>query len=123
MIILSALNALAILICMYAQISKKYKTKSKDVTIIFICLQILFTCNLWLIVEGSVVIYSIFAAKNFISLSLLAFCMYSVRKKEGFNIDLYRNKYNFIQRLALDFENIIIRTKKLVRSLWQSLKL
>lgn len=122
MILLTMLNAIAVLTCMYALISKHYKTKSKDVTIIFICLQILFLCNLWASIDGSIVLMGIFVIKNLINIALLGFCMYSVKKNETKNGTIDNYDYNLIDGIVYKTKNIIKRITTVVISVWKELK-
>lgn len=117
------INAISVLICMYALISKHYKTKSKDVTIIFICLQILFLCNLWASIDGSIVLMGIFVIKNLINIALLGFCMYSVKKNETNSGTIDNYNYNLIDGIVYKAKSIIKRITTVVRSAWKELKL
>lgn len=122
MIFLAVINALSVLTCMYALISKRYKTKSKDVTIIFICLQILFLCNLWASIDGSIILMGIFVIKNLVNIALLIFCMYSVKKNETKNGNIDNYNYTLADKLTRDFKNTIKRITTAVRSAWIDLK-
>ena len=122
MILLTVINALSVLACMYALISKRYKTKSKDVTIIFICLQILFLCNLWASIDGSIILMGIFVIKNLVNIALLIFCMYSVKKNETKNGSIDNYNYTLADKLTRDFKNTIKRITTAVRSAWIDLK-
>lgn len=122
MILLTVINALSVLACMYALISKRYKTKSKDVTIIFICLQILFLCNLWASIDGSIILMGIFVIKNLVNIALLIFCMYSVKKNETKNGSIDNYNYTLADKLTRDFKNTIKRITTAVRLAWIDLK-
>lgn len=123
MILLAIINALSVLTCMYALISERYKTKSKDVTIIFICLQILFLCNLWASIDGSIILMGIFIIKNLVNIALLIFCMYSVRKNETKNGNIDNYNHNLVDKLTRNFKSIIKRITTVAKETWIDLKL
>lgn len=112
--LLTVLNSLCIFICMYTLISKKYRTQSKDVTFIFLCLQVIFMCNLWAVIDGNIIQSFVFALKNFCNFALLGFCMYSVRRNAKKNpykkTDI--SHYNFIDKVIYKFNNMIKRIVK-----------
>ena len=123
MILLAVINALSALTCMYALISKRYKTKSKDVTIIFICLQILFLCNLWASIDGSILLMGIFVIKNLVNIALLIFCMYSVKKNETKNGNIDNYNYTLVDRITRNFKSIIKRITTVATETWKDQKL
>lgn len=116
MIILSVLNTIAIFLCMYTLISKKYRTKSKDVTIVFLCMQFLFLCNLWATLDGNFSQPILFMIKNYVSFAMLTFCMYRV-KYNIFRIDKLALEDNLIDKIGIrfiaEFKNTIKRIKRL----------
>lgn len=123
MILLAVINALSVLTCMYALISERYKTKSKDVTIIFICLQILFLCNLWASIDGSILLMGIFVIKNLVNIALLIFCMYSVKKNETKNGNIDNYNYTLVDRITRNFKSIIKRITTVATETWKDQKL
>ena len=101
--ILITLNSVAALTCIYTLISKRYKTKSKDITMIFICLQLIFLSNLWVCIDPEFIRTFNFVFTNYLSMSLLIFCISKVKN----DIDHIENN-NIIDK----FKNIIKRIIK-----------
>ena len=93
--ILSILNSISVMLCIYVLISKKYKTDDKRVTILFICLNIIFMSRLWIVLDPTYSITVIYAAINFIAFLSLVLTMSLVKKS------VVRDTRNLKERLAV----------------------
>lgn len=93
--ILSILNSISVMLCIYVLISKKYKTDDKRVTILFICLNIIFMSRLWIVLDPTYSITVIYAAINFIAFLSLVLTMSLVKKS------IVRDTRNLKERLAV----------------------
>ena len=93
--ILSILNSISVMLCIYVLISKKYKTDDKRVTILFICLNIIFMSSLWIVLDATYSITVIYAAINSIAFLSLVLTMSLVKKS------VVRDTRNLKERLAV----------------------
>lgn len=93
--ILSILNSISVMLCIYVLISKKYKTDDKRVTILFICLNIIFMSRLWIVLDPTYSITVIYSAINFIAFLSLVLTMSLVKKS------VVRDTRNLKERLAV----------------------
>lgn len=93
--ILSILNSISVMLCIYVLISKKYKTDDKRVTILFICLNIIFMSRLWIVLDPTYSITVIYAAINSIAFLSLVLTMSLVKKS------VVRDTRNLKERLAV----------------------
>lgn len=93
--ILSILNSISVMLCIYVLISKKYKTDDKRVTILFICLNIIFISRLWIVLDPTYSITVIYAAINCIAFLSLVLTMSLVKKS------VVRDTRNLKERLAV----------------------
>lgn len=83
------------MLCIYVLISKKYKTDDKRVTILFICLNIIFISRLWIVLDPTYSITVIYAAINCIAFLSLVLTMSLVKKS------VVRDTRNLKERLAV----------------------
>ena len=83
------------MLCIYVLISKKYKTDDKRVTILFICLNIIFMSRLWIVLDPTYSITVIYAAINSIAFLSLVLTMSLVKKS------VVRDTRNLKERLAV----------------------
>ena len=83
------------MLCIYVLISKKYKTDDKRVTILFICLNIIFMSRLWIVLDPTYSITVIYAAINFIAFLSLILTMSLVKKS------VVRDTRNLKERLEV----------------------
>lgn len=77
---LTVLSSLGIILCMYILISKKYKTKSLDVTLLFIFFNVIFTCKLWLSLDPTFVFTSVYIFMNYFTFITLLLSIIGVSK-------------------------------------------
>ena len=76
---LSILNAIGVLLCIYVLISKKYRTKNKEVTLLFLCLNVIFIRRLWLVLDPSFTMTLGYTIVNYIALTALFLIMRIVK--------------------------------------------
>lgn len=108
---LTLLSAIGILLCIYVLISKKYKTKSIDVTLLFIFFNIIFTCKLWLSLDTTFTFTSVYIFMNYFTFIALLLSIIGVRKtvvldKRSINYRIHLIIKPFIYKIRLKYNNI-----------------
>lgn len=112
---LTVLSSIGILLCIYVLISKKYKTKTIDVTLLFIFFNIIFTCKLWLSLDSDFTMTSVYIFMNYFTFIALLLSIIGVRKtvvldKRTFNRRILVTIVDpFINRIKKIYKNIKIR--------------
>lgn len=106
---LTFLSAIGILLCMYVLISKQYRTKSIDVTLLFIFFNIIFTCKLWLSLDPTFVMTSVYVFMNYFTFIALLLCIVGVRKT------VVLSKTNINTRLAKILKPVADKIKMIYR--------
>ena len=107
--ILTVLNSISVLFCIYVLVSKKYKTDDKRVTLLFLCLNVIFMRRLWLVLDPSytvTVVYTVVNLVAFIALYLIS----SLVKK-----DVVIDNTNIGKRLACILKPIKIKYNAIIR--------
>lgn len=109
---LTVLSSLGILLCMYILISKKYKTKSLDVTLLFIFFNIIFTCKLWLSLDPTFIFTSVYIFMNYFTFIALLLSIIGVSKtvvlKEGdISYRLIKVMKPFIKKITDTYKRIL----------------
>lgn len=94
---------------MYVLISKKYKTDDIRVTLLYICLNIIFMGRLWLVIDPSYTVNLTYTIVNYVAF-LALFLITNLVKK---NVVL--DKASIGQRLACILKPIKIKYSQLMR--------
>lgn len=106
---------LGVILCIYVLISKKYKTDSKGVTLIFLCLNIIFMCRLWLYVDPDFILTATYLFTNVFNFVILFLTMVKVRK------DKILDKRSIIKRLLNILDPVVIKYNQLIRKITQKI--
>lgn len=107
--ILTVLNSMSVLFCIYVLVSKKYKTDDKRVTLLFLCLNVIFMRRLWLVLDPSytvTVVYTVVNLVAFIALYLIS----SLVKK-----DIVIDKSNMSRRIYCILRPIKTKYNAIIR--------
>ena len=106
------MNMIGVILCIYVLISKKYKTDSTAITLIFLCLNIIFMCRLWLYLDPNFILTATYIFTNIFNFIILFLTMVKVRK----NIVL--DKRNITKRLRSILDPVISKYNKLVSKIF-----
>lgn len=101
--ILTILNSLSVILCIYVLVSKKYKTDDKRVTLLYICLNLIFMGRLWLVLDPNHTIGLVYSSVNYVAFIALLIITNLVKK----NVVL--SKRTIGQRLACILKPIKIK--------------
>lgn len=106
--ILTILNAISIILCIYVLVSKKYKTDDIRVSLLYICLNIIFMGRLWLVLDPSQTIGLVYASVNYIAFIAL-FLITSLVKKKVILVkyDISKRLYCVLKPIKTKFNSII----------------
>lgn len=108
---LTILSAIGIFLCMYVLISKQYKTKSIDVTLLFLFFNIIFTCKLWLSIDPLFVMTSVYVFMNYFTFIALILCIIGVRKTVVLNkLDITQRIYKVLKPIKDKIKMIYKKT-------------
>ena len=78
--ILTLLNSMSIILCIYVLVSKKYKTDDKRVTLLYLCLNLIFMRRLWLVLDPTFTVSVMYSAINFVAFIALYLITSLVKK-------------------------------------------
>ena len=78
--ILTILNSIGVLLCIYTLISKKFKTNDKRVALLFVCLNIIFIRRLWVVLDPVIPLTLAYISVNCIAFIALLLIMSLVKK-------------------------------------------
>lgn len=106
--ILTTLNSIGVLLCIYTLISKKFKTNDKRVAILFVCLNIIFIRRLWVVIDPVIPLTLTYISVNFIAFIALLLIMSIVKK------DIVYDKRSFKYRVIKVFKPIKNKILKLI---------
>lgn len=111
---LSVLSSIGIILCMYVLVSKKYRTKTVDVTLLFLFFNIIFTCKLWLSLDPAFIMTPVYIGMNYFTFIALLLCIIGVRKtvvldKGNINYRIYKVLIPIIDKIKTKYNNIKIR--------------
>ena len=107
---LAFINVLGIFLSMYVLISKKYRTKSIDTTLVFISLNVIFTCKLWLVLSEAFIGLVMYSMINYLTFGMLLVLMYGVKKT-----DIPKDIASYRDRLKHIFRPILNKFKALIK--------
>ena len=114
---LTVLSAIGIILSMYVLISKKYRTKAIDVTLLFIFFNIIFTCKLWLSLDPTFTMTSVYIFMNYFTFIALCLSIIGVRKsvvldKRSIGYRINKVLMPFINKVKDKYNNIKMRIIK-----------
>lgn len=109
--ILSILNSISVLLCIYVLISKKYKTDDKRVTLLFICLNFIFMGRLWLVLDPSQTLGLVYTSVNYAAFIALILITNLVKK------NIVRDQRNIKTRLYCVLKPIKTKYKLFIAKL------
>ena len=78
--ILTILNSIGVLLCIYTLISKKFKTNDKRVALLFVCLNIIFIRMIWVVLDPVIPLSLAYISVNCIAFIALLLIMSLVKK-------------------------------------------
>lgn len=78
--ILGILNSISVMLCIYALVSKKYKTDDIRVTLLFLCLNIIFMRRLWVVLDPTYTLSTVYILVNYVAFIALYLVMSLVKK-------------------------------------------
>ena len=115
---LTVLSAIGIILCIYVLISKQYKTKSIDVTLLFIFFNIIFTCKLWLSLDPTFTMTSVYIFMNYFTFIALCLSIIGVRK----SVVLDKRSLQF-RIVKIVIQPTVVRFKLIYKKILKTLKL
>lgn len=95
------------MLCIYALVSKKYKTDDIRVTLLFICLNIIFIRRLWIVLDPSFTATIVYSVVNIVAFIALGLVMSLVKKS------VVLDKLNISKRIKEILIPIINKYRKL----------
>ncbi len=106
--ILTILNSIGVLLCIYTLISKKFKTNDKRVAILLVCLNIIFIHRLWVVLDPVIPLSLAYISVNCIAFIALLLVMSLVKK------DIVYDKRSFKYKVIKVFKPIKNKILKLI---------
>lgn len=106
--ILTILNSIGVLLCIYTLISKKFKTNDKRVALLFVCLNIIFIRMIWVVLDPVIPLSLAYISVNCIAFIALLLIMSLVKK------DIVYDNRSFKYRVIKVFKPIKNKILKLI---------
>lgn len=110
--ILTILNSIGVMLCIYALISNKYKTNDKRVALLFVCLNIIFMRRLWVVIDPSIPLSLAYMSVNYIAFIALLLIMSIVKKDRVLR---HTKIHKRIKKVIRPIKNRVLKIKNYIK--------
>lgn len=115
--ILTILNSIGVLLCIYTLISKKFKTNDKRVALLFVCLNIIFIRMIWVVLDPVIPLSLAYISVNCIAFIALLLIMSLVKKDIVYDNRSF--KYGVI-KVFKPIKNKILKLIGYIKHMWSN---